>query len=172
MRRHLSLGILLLGFICFLAVAYHIWQRVAPKPLIIPIVSAESLSLPQILQIPDLGVVLTIYPAEISKGKWQVTNDGISYLSSSPIPGKMGNSILYGHNWPSILGKLDKARIGEKFYVVFSDGTQKRFVIKRIAVVDPSDTSILTQTNDSRVTLYTCTGFLDRRRLVIQGTPS
>ncbi len=126
----------------------------------------ESL-LPVILRISSLDIDLPIYESFIKDKKWEVSNKGVSFLKSSVLPGDKGNSILYGHNWTNLLGNLTKIKTGEVVEIVFSDNTKKEFVVTLIQEVDPDDISILNNTNDNRVTIYTCSGFLDSKRFVV-----
>jgi len=68
--------------------------------------------LPRIIRIPSLHKTLPIIPATINDGKWTLTDRGVSYLTSSKIPGEEGNGIMYGHNWESLLGGLEKIKPG------------------------------------------------------------
>lgn len=120
--------------------------------------------------IKDLNIDLPVKKAKIDSKKWQTYTDALSYLSSSPAPGDEGNSIIYGHNWKNLLGNLKKANIGQKITVEFSDGTKKDFETKYITEVKPSQVSILEKSNDKRITLYTCSGFLDSKRFVVVAT--
>ena len=43
-------------------------------------------------------------------------------------------------------------------------------MIEYTQVVTPDQTHILAPSDDRRVTLYTCTGFLDRKRFVVTAT--
>jgi len=122
---------------------------------------------PELLIVKDLNINLPIYPAQINDGKWEATGKGVSYLSSSPIPGELGNSVFYGHNWKSILGDLTKAKPGQTIEILYADGTKKEFEIMFTQVVTPDQTQILEESNDIRITLYTCTGFLDTKRFVV-----
>ena len=92
---------------------------------------------------------------------------GLSYLSSSPIPGEWGNSILYGHNWPNLFGPLKKIQKGDPVEVELSSGQTRTFEVVMTDTVTPNQTHILSKTDDVRLTLYTCTGFLDRNRFVV-----
>ena len=124
-------------------------------------------SLPVNLHISSLDIDLPIYESEIKDKKWEVSNKGVSFLKSSVLPGDKGNSILYGHNWTNLLGNLTKIKTGEVVEIVFSDNTKKEFVVTLIQEVDPDDISILNNTNDNRITIYTCSGFLDSKRFVV-----
>lgn len=117
--------------------------------------------------IPSLDIHLPIYPSKITNNKWEATEKGISYLSDSPIPGDLGNSILYGHNWENLLGNLPNIKPGEKIYVLLSNKYKKTFVVQYVSIVSPDQSEILNKSSDARITLYTCTGFLDTKRFVV-----
>ncbi len=158
-------GILLLifGF-------YLVNLRFSPKKIAFSDVKVEEKKqtnvAPARIIIPSLKIDSKIVPAIITNNKWEVTNEGVSYLSSSPIPGDQGNSILYGHNWSSILGNLTKIKPGEKLIIVMNDGDVREFVVNYTMIVSPTQTNILDQSKDNRLTIYTCAGFLDSKRFV------
>lgn len=117
-----------------------------------------------------LGIDLPVEATRISNGTWETSQNAVSYLASSPIPGSQGNSILYGHNWPGLLGKLTKAVPGDIIQVVDGHGSVSTFRIDTTAVLTPKDASVLNNTDDIRITIYTCTGFLDTKRFVATAT--
>lgn len=128
--------------------------------------TANSSANPVILAIPSAHIKLPIFVSHIVDNNWQTTTQGISYLASSPIPGQQGNSILYGHNWEALLGNLVTTKPGDEVVITYANHSVKKFIIHYTMVVDPSDISILQQSTDKRITLYTCTGFLDSKRFV------
>lgn len=83
------------------------------------------------------------------------------------MPGEPGNSILYGHNWTSLFGNLPKTKPGERVDIGFSDGSMQQFIVEYTSIVSPDEIEIIEQTEDTRITLYTCTGFLDSKRFVV-----
>lgn len=121
---------------------------------------------PKKLVIEDLDINLPILPSKVKRGEWEVVDSGVSYLTSSPLPGQIGNSILYGHNWTNLLGKLVNVKPNQVIKIKYQDGSIKNFQVKYTAVVLPKDVAILKQTTDRRITLYTCTGFFDSKRFV------
>lgn len=165
---------LFLGFLGLIFSAYLIFQRYNPQKLSFnlnynTLEKAENSTevLPVGIVIESQKISLPVYPAEIKNNEWEATNKGVSYLKNSVVPGEKGNSIMYGHNWPNLLGRLPKVKPGEKITVNFSDNSSKDFVIEYTAQVDPGQTSILDNSSDNRITLYTCTGFLDNKRFVV-----
>jgi LPXTG-site transpeptidase (sortase) family protein len=113
-----------------------------------------------------LNIDLPLIPSNITEGKWETTDQGVSYLVSSPIPGEKGNSIMYAHNWASLFGNLPSILPGDLVQIQFSDGTAKEFEVKYTSTVTPDNYSILAPTDDKRITIYTCSGFLDSHRFV------
>ncbi|OGM10041.1 hypothetical protein A2159_00350 [Candidatus Woesebacteria bacterium RBG_13_34_9] len=162
------LGVFSIGF------AYSlIWQSVNPTDSSFNEKSPEvkkiskALALPKYLLIPDLSINVPIYPSQVKDGIWESTTEGISYLTSSPIPGEWGNSILYGHNWTNILGNLVKAKVGQDIIVMFADGSQKVFEISLVKEVYPYQIEFLKPSEDRRISLYTCSGVMDSKRFVV-----
>jgi LPXTG-site transpeptidase (sortase) family protein len=130
-----------------------------------------STAIPHQLTIPDLTISLSISPAEIENEVWEVSETGASYLATSAVPGTPGNIIMYGHNKTNLLGNLKKAKLGQTIYVTATDGSVHNYTIQEIKTVNPDQTEVIQPTNTEVLTLYTCTGFLDSKRLVIKAIP-
>jgi LPXTG-site transpeptidase (sortase) family protein len=159
-----SLSLLVVGL-------YQVYLHETPRRLSFakypaPVVAAPQNITPSTITIDEVGINVPVIPATMQDTVWPTTDKGASYLTSSPLPGHMGNSIIYGHNWKSVFGNLVKAKVGQKVVVTYPDNTKKTFVIAYTSVVSPNEASILAQSTDKRITLYTCTGFLDSKRFV------
>lgn len=169
--------LVLIGFILYGFGMYLIWQRNNPDRLAftnfsnspeikkIKENSSEKIT-PIAISIPDVKISLPIYPAKIINDVWETTTEGASYLVSSPIPGTKGNSIIYAHDWGNLFGNLLYVEPGVEVVVEFSDGSKSKFIIESTKVVAFDDSSVLNDTGDPVLTLYTCTGFLDSQRFV------
>lgn len=131
----------------------------------------NSSSIPSEIVINDINLDLNIFPAELRNGRWEVSTKGASWLSSSPVPGTKGNSIIYGHYWPNLLGHITKLKPGEVIKIKFADGSTKVFVIDSTVAISPNDVNILKPSKNAQITLYTCTGFLDNKRFVVVAKP-
>ncbi len=162
--------LIFLGILLIVLSGYLVYQRYSPKKLEFKNFSASANTSSEInpvsISIPSLGIKNVIIPSMIKDNKWEATTEGISYLSSSPVPGQDGNSILYGHNWPNILGDLSKIKPGEKIEITMSNGERRIFTVEYTSIVNSSQTHILNQSTDKRITIYTCAGFLDSKRFV------
>jgi len=127
--------------------------------------------MPTRLTITSVNIDIPIHPAEITNNTWADTKKGVSYLVTSPLPGMRGNSVIYGHNYPVIFGNLTSVIPGDVVTVEFSDGSTKSFEVLYTTTVTPDQTGILKQSNDTRLTIYTCSGFLDSERFVVTAVP-
>lgn len=165
--------LIIFGIACYAFGIYLIWERNNPNRLafagyeVSHEVAENNSNLPTRIVIRDLGIDLPVFPAKREGEKWETINNGASYLVSSPIPGEVGNSIIYAHDWTSLFGPLLNVRDGDEIEVEYADKTSKIFVVKYTSVVPYDKSSILSATEDRRITLYTCTGFLDSQRFVV-----
>lgn len=122
---------------------------------------------PKTLYIPKIGKVLAISPGQVVDNRWVISETGVSYLTTTPLPGSSGNSVLYGHNKWDILGRLVDLKPGDIIYVVSQKGDIAKYTVFETKEVTPNQVEILNNTSDSRLTIYTCTGFLDSARFVV-----
>jgi len=161
----------LTGVFLIILGSFLLFERYNPKRLAFESIKVQndskSLVHPQKLVIPSINVNLPIIPSKIVNNKWESTSKGVSYLASSQNPGSIGNSILYGHNWSSLLGGLPKVKPGQRISIIMSSGEEKKFIVKFVSTVTPDQSNILAPTTDARITLYTCSGFLDSKRFVV-----
>jgi LPXTG-site transpeptidase (sortase) family protein len=170
----LSRIFLLFSWASFLVSGYFIYERYYdPQRLAffghVPTLVSTSGVLPIRIAIPDLQINLPIVPASLSAQRWPTTSQGVSYLLSSSLPG-VGNSVYYGHNWPRLLGPLTRAQIGQQLIITTSDGRVQHYYINQIQHLTSSAVDILDPSSDPRITLYTCEGLFDSKRLVITAT--
>lgn len=176
MRQAFSTILLFSGVTLLIFGAYLLYLRQSPKTLTFKSIpqstNSLSFSAPQSLEVPSISVKLPVIPAVHKGNNWETTHHGVSYLSTSAVPGQKGNSVFYGHNWEGLLANLYKVKPGEKVLITMQDGTRKVFEIEYTAIVNPSDTYIIENTQDSRITLYTCAGFLDSKRFVVVAKPT
>jgi len=163
-----------LGIICIVLAVFLLWQRNNPKRLMFSSffpTKVETLPLknsqPIRLIIRNSNIDLPIIPAKIKGQRWETTTQGVSWLTLSSLPGEQGNGIIYGHNWTNILGNLLYVKTGYEIEIVYKDGTKKNFIVDHTALVSPKDVSVLNQSKDKRITLYTCAGILDEKRFVV-----
>jgi LPXTG-site transpeptidase (sortase) family protein len=176
--KTLSYLLIIFGILWCLMGGYYLWQRNQPQRLQFQhfeqkqqIVQKDGdnqdVSPPQQVIIKDVAINLPLIPSKVTDDSWETTYQGASYLASSPIPGQEGNSIIYAHNWMSLFGNLTKVKPGQTVEIVYANRSKRKFIVSKTAVVSPTESTILAQSKDKRVTLYTCTGFLDSKRFVV-----
>jgi len=103
--------------------------------------------------------------------KWGVSNTKTAFLQQSARPGENGNIIVYGHNRASILGNLNQVHVNDVITVTTSDGSLHSYKVIKRAVTSPTQVELLQPTTMEVLTVYTCTGFLDSQRLIVQALP-
>jgi len=132
-------------------------------------IAQEARNNPIRINIPKIERDLEISDGYVSDNRWIVAKSGVSYLVTSGALGKEGNVVLYGHNTKDVLGGMWKVQNGDIIEVTASDGNVYKYQIFERKEVKPNAVEILTQTDDSRLTIYTCSGFLDSARFVVVG---
>ncbi len=130
----------------------------------------QSTAAPVYIEIEDI-ISLPVVTAGYVGGAWMVSNTSANYVSASASPGANGNIIIYAHNKPRLFGPLQRLKGGEKVRIRTSDGAVYRYQVVFARDVSPSDTRLLTPTATEILTLYTCSGFFDSKRLVVRAVP-
>ena len=157
--------------ICVLLSAILFAQRYRPVVGNVQIAGTSSytgeLTAPAGIAIPSIGLNLPTVITYMQGKKWPTTPTGVSYLANSAIPGDQGNAVFYGHNWPAILGNLGNTKTGDKIVIQYQNGKTRDFTVDQVKIVGPNATEILASSETPKITLYTCTGFLDSQRLVV-----
>lgn len=136
-------------------------------------ISQENLKIPPIqnqLIIPKIYVNAIIWEGETE----ETLNSGIWRRPQSKTPDELGNMVLTGHRFqytygPNTFYHLDKLSVGDSFFI-FWEGAEYNYRITEIKEVEPSEIYIESDTQDNRVTLYTCTPLYSaEKRLVVIG---
>ena len=157
-------------------VGYLLWQRSvlsfshAPSPA--PVSENQSFyPQPVRIQIPSVGIDDAITPSRIVRGIWQTSATGASHLDISARPGQPGNIILYGHNYDHIFKALSNVQVGQSIMVSTSDGNTRLYQVTQTKTVRPDEIESIEPTEHEVLTVYTCVGFLDTKRFIVQATP-
>lgn len=124
---------------------------------------------PVSIAIPTLSLNLQIEPGIVQNNQWTLYDDKISWLATSEPPGSGKNVILYGHNRPLLFGPLDNLEIGEEIIVKNTEESFTYTVAEKRKVLPEEVDVIISPKN--QLTLYTCEGSFDERRLVVIAYP-
>lgn len=132
----------------------------------------EEKSLPSTLTIPAISARLPIEESFIRGGEWEISKKGVSHLNNSARPGASGNVVVYGHNTVRQLGNLANLKEGDYIILQTKNGDLYPYVVASKKTVSPSETSILNSNGSEVLTIYTCIGFADSMRFVVQAKPA
>jgi LPXTG-site transpeptidase (sortase) family protein len=128
--------------------------------------ASHDVESPQALMFPSLGLAVPLVEATVVNERWQLSKEAGSYVTVDS--GDISGTIIYGHNYPRIFGKLSELKESDTFDVRSNSGVVHQYQVVHRKIVDPDDVdSVLPQTENDLV-IYTCTGFLDSKRLVVE----
>lgn len=93
-------------------------------------------------------------------------------MTSKPDIG--GNTVIVGHRYfgqgKNTFYHLNKLSVGDEI-IVFWDKDEYKYVINSVFETVPENISIEQNTDDTILTLYTCSGLAAERRLIIKALP-
>lgn len=124
---------------------------------------------PTTIIIPTLSLNLPVEPGIVKNDQWTLYDDKISWLATSEPPGSGKNVILYGHNRPLLFGNLDNLQIGEEI-VINNSNEAFTYIVSEKRKVLPEEVDVIISPRN-QLTLYTCDGSFDQRRLVVIAYP-
>ena len=126
----------------------------------------EEASLPTRILIPSLSIDLSVKKAKIIEGYWELFEDSAAWGEGSGLPGAMGNQVIFAHAREGLFLPLREIQKGMKVYVLSGDKWFS-YEVDEIKEVDPDQTEVIAETEDEKLTLYTCSGFADSKRLIV-----
>lgn len=139
----------------------------SPSTSIPATIKQVEVTKPVRIYIPKIGKTLDVLPGEVVGNRWTVAENGVSFLMTSATPGNVGNSVMYGHNRRQVLGDLQKVVSGDVVEITMDNGAVYKYGIFETKVIKPTEVEILDNFSDARLTIYTCSGFLDQARFVV-----
>lgn len=116
----------------------------------------------------DSHVETAVESLPFAGGKWGLSPDKATYLLQSARPGNGGNTVIYGHNYKGIFAGLEKVAIGNIVTVRLENGQERKYMVTSKEEVDTADTSYIQPTDYEVLTLYTCSGVFNGKRLVVR----
>ena len=100
-----------------------------------------------------------------------VLADSLGHEPGTAYIGEIGNCVIAGHrnySFGKFFNRLNEVAIGDNIYVDTKDATYK-YEVYDIIVVEPDDLSVLDETDEEIITLYTCTPVvIGTHRLVVK----
>lgn len=116
--------------------------------------------------IADLSIDLPVKEARVIKGYWEVFPDVAGFGLGSAYPDEQGNQVIFAHARPGLFLPLKDTKIGQKI-VVFTKDKWYSYTVSDIKEVNPNQIEVIAPTQDATLTLYTCSGFADSKRLIV-----
>ncbi len=132
--------------------------------------SAPVEEIPSRIVIPTLAIDLPVTPSRVIDGYWELSDTTASYGLGSSHPGENGNVVIFAHARKGLFLPLRNIQKLADIYVL----TKSHWYVYQVAdikSVDPSDISVIAQTAHPTLTLYTCSGFVDEKRLIVTAKP-
>lgn len=121
-----------------------------------------------ILSVPSVDIK---YP--VVKGTTaSILKKSLGYFENTALPGQKGNFAVAGHrnsSYAKYFNRLDEVKPGDEIIVETRDKTYT-YIVDKSFKIHESDTEVLEQSSDARITLITCTnGYKPKYRIVVQG---
>lgn len=126
---------------------------------------------PERIVLPSNGIDLKVVEAPIINGYWETSDFYASHGQGSANPGNNGNMVIFAHARVGLFYNLKDAKIDDLVYV-FTKSKWYQYKIEKITTVFPNQVQVISATNDERLTLYTCSGFADEKRLIVIAKPT
>jgi LPXTG-site transpeptidase (sortase) family protein len=144
-------------------------------------VSGEDIGPDNTLFIPKIGVEAPIVYAK-SRNQEEINKlllEGVVHYFGTAEPGERGNVFITGHSsfywwsegkYNTVFSILDKLVVGDVINVNYG-GKKYTYKVFDIKVVSPSDITVLNQSNESILSLMTCTPVgTNYRRLIVRAS--
>lgn len=121
---------------------------------------------PTRLLIPDINMDVSVKEAKVINGYWEVFSDSAGFGLGSAYPQDIGNQVIFAHAKAGLFLPLKEVKVGQKVYV-FTKDSWYTYQVQQIKEVLPSQVEVIAPTKDAVLTLYTCSGFADSKRLIV-----
>lgn len=132
--------------------------------------SGEPSQPPLRILIPKQNVNLSIVEARVVNGYWELSETTASHGIGSANPGEIGNTVIFAHARDGLFGPLRNITSNQEIYILTKDRWY-RYSVTETKFVDPNAIETISPTADETLTLFTCSGFLDTKRLIVVAKP-
>jgi sortase A len=132
--------------------------------------SLDQTNNPVRILIPKAGIDIKVVDSPIIDGYWQLSDNTASYGLGSGHPGAKGNTVIFAHAREGLFYNLKDVKIGDIIYI-FTKDKWYRYQVGTITAVYPNQIEVLQNSTKEVLTLYTCTGFSDEKRLIVTAVP-
>ncbi len=126
----------------------------------------DEVKLPKKIIIPSVSIDVEVKKAQIIGGFWEVFDDSAGWGIGSGIPGEIGNQVIFAHAREGLFSPLQSIKVGSRIYVL-TEEKWFTYEVHEIKQVYPSQTEVIRPTDEETLTVYTCSGFRDSKRLIV-----
>lgn len=119
---------------------------------------------------PSVKIDLPVTEAKVVNGYWETSETTASHGMGSGNPGEEGNTVIFAHARQGLFAPLREIKPGATVYVL-TDVRWHRYQVSGVTEVAPQALEVIAPTLDETLTLFTCSGFLDSKRLVVIAKP-
>lgn len=157
------------------SVGWWFYQQTILSFKVAPTVTAQlhlRAAKPVAITIPRAMISLPVVESQIVNGLWQTADHQANFLGSGARPAEGSNTVIYAHNRVGMFRNLHTVSIGDQIMVTNEKNEVLTYTAKEIHTVTPDQIAVVLPTDHEQLTLYTCTGWLDRFRLVVVAEPT
>lgn len=122
---------------------------------------------PNRILIPSLKIDLEVKPSRVVGGLWEIHEDTANFGIGSALPQDSGNTVIFAHARYNLFAPLRKIKKEEIVSIQTKNGKWYTFTVVDKKEVNPTQVEVVSQTPDKTLTLFTCSGFFDSKRLII-----
>ncbi|MBI2029709.1 sortase [Candidatus Gottesmanbacteria bacterium] len=117
--------------------------------------------------IPQLRIDLEVKPSKIVDGVWEIHPNVANFGVGSSLPSENGNTVIFAHAKKKQFGPLRAVKKGFEVSVQTKNSLWYTYKVVEMKEVKPYDMEVIAPTNEKTLTLFTCSGFADSKRLII-----
>ena len=126
----------------------------------------DDAKLPKKIIIPSVSIDVEVKKAQIIAGFWEVFSESAGWGMGSGIPGEIGNQVIFAHAREGLFLPLQSIKVGSRIYLL-TEEKWFTYEVHEIKEVYPRQTEVIRPTDEETLTLYTCSGFRDSKRLIV-----
>jgi LPXTG-site transpeptidase (sortase) family protein len=130
----------------------------------------EASQPPLRIVVPKYDIDLSIVEAPVVNGYWELSETTASHGVGSANPGQLGNTVIFAHAKEKLFLPIRDIKKDDIIYVLTKDRWY-RYKVTQSKLVTPDQIEEISQTDDEKLTLFTCSGFLDSKRLIVSAAP-
>ena len=116
------------------------------------------------------NIDLPVKQAKIIGGYWETSETTASHGEGSANPGERGNVVIFAHARVGLFYNLKDVKKEDIVYV-FTKDRWYRYKVGEIKIVYPNEIETVAPSEKEVLTLFTCSGFFDEKRLIVKAVP-